>query len=217
MNQPKPKDPVLHNYPGRCQFCYMREQLCICNLIPEINNQTFVTVIMHQRESYKTTNTARLACMALMNSQILIRGKVHEPISQDDLIIENKFKNKNLDYKTQPLLLTLNSESQVLSKDLLNQYKKPVHLIVPDGNWRQANKMGQREPALKDIPWVKLPQGPPSVYRLRREHHPEGLSTLEAMARALTIIESPDIEEQLLSFFKVMVERTLSTRQNGPT
>jgi DTW domain-containing protein YfiP len=196
----KTKDPILRQYEGRCGACYMRVEKCICEIIPTIENQTYLTVIMHHRESYKTTNTARLACMALQNSRIVLRGE--------------KDKLTPLELKTdrQPLLLTLAEPAQVLTTEFAQSFKKPIELIVPDGNWRQANKMGKREPALKNVPWVKLLPGPKSVYQLRHEHHPEGLSTLEAIARAFAAIESPAIEENLMKFFKIMVSRTLETR-----
>lgn len=196
------KDPILRNYEGRCSQCYMRLEMCICKLIPSINNQTLVSVIMHHRESYKTTNTARLACMALNNSRILLRGLKEEPL---DL--------KNIhDNEYQSVLLTLNERSELLTSQLVKSFKKKIQLIVPDGNWRQANKMGNREKFLQNIPWVKLAPGLKSCYQLRREHHPEGLSTLEAIARALSVIETPEIEDQLMTFFKIMVARTIATR-----
>ena len=76
----KTKDPILRNFDGRCEACYMRIEKCICTLIPTIDNKTYVTVLMHHRESYKTTNTARLACMALQNSRIILRGLKHQTI-----------------------------------------------------------------------------------------------------------------------------------------
>ncbi len=195
------KDPILRSYEGRCPACYMRQEKCICELIPEIETRTFLTVVMHHRESFKTTNTARLACMALNNSRIVLRGLGSGPT---DLTLKTATH--------QPLLLTLAEPSQVLTKDYLAQFEKPIELIVPDGNWRQANKMGNREPALKNVPRIKLAPGPTSVYQLRHEHHPEGLSTLEAIARAFTVIESAAVEESLMKFFTVMVKRTLETR-----
>lgn len=196
------KDPILRKYEGRCHQCYMRLEKCICSLIPSIDNRTLVSVIMHHRESYKTTNTARLACMALNNSRIFLRGLKNEPLDLSHIH----------DDRYQSVLLTLSDRSQLLTTEFVKSFKKPIQLIVPDGNWRQANKMGHREKFLQHVPWVKLSPGPKSCYQLRREHHPEGLSTLEAIARALSIIETEKIEEQLMIFFKIMVERTMATR-----
>jgi DTW domain-containing protein YfiP len=183
----------------------MRQEYCICDLIPTLQNRTPVTVIMHYREARKTTNTARIACLALKNSQILIRG----------------VKDQRLDLSTihkpgfQSVLLTLKERSETLTPEFVKSLKQPIHLIVPDGSWQQAKKVGDREPELQSIPWVKLPPGPLSSYRLRKEHDPRGLSTLEAMARALAIIENPDLQVKLEEVFREMVERTLKTRSHS--
>lgn len=202
MSLAKTKDPILRKYDGRCEACYMRIEKCICDLIPEIDIKTYVTVIMHHRESYKTTNTARLACMALKNSRIILRGLKHEPLNENEILYPNHH----------PVFLTLHETAKTLTPEFVASLPRPLHLIVPDGNWRQARKMGYREDTLKNMTWVKLPPGPKSSYKLRHEHLDEGLSTLEAMSRALAALESADIEEKMMSFFIPMVERTISTR-----
>ncbi|MCB0350899.1 MAG: DTW domain-containing protein [Bdellovibrionales bacterium] len=204
------KDPVIREYDGRCHECYMRIEKCICDLVPEIDNKSFLTVIMHHRESYKTTNSARIACMALKNSQILLRGLKGAPLILPEL--DSASDSQSPYNNTQPVLLTLNERSELLTPEFVRSFNKPLHLIVPDGNWGQASRVGKREPSLQNIPWVKLAPGAPSCYKLRHEHHPEGLSTLEAIARAFAVIESPSIEDELMKIFNVMVERTLETR-----
>lgn len=72
--------------------------------------------------------------------------------------------------------------------------------------------MGKREAELKNTVWVKLPAGLKSSYQLRHEHLDEGLATIEAIARAYGIIESPLIQSELEAIFNKMVSRTLSTR-----
>ena len=205
-------DEIAPAYSGRCSRCRMRNEVCICDLIPIIHNETPLTVLMHHREAYKTTNTARIACLALQNSAIHYRGLPEwRRKTSDTGSANNKYKSL-IDTKRQPILLTLSDKSAVLTRGWLAQFNNSVQLIVPDGNWRQANKMGKREPDLKNIPWVKLPPGLPSRYFLRHEHHPEGMSTLEAIARAFGIIESTKIQTELERIFETMVTRTLSTR-----
>src|SRR5690606_13624573 len=61
-------------YPDRCPICYMRFTHCICDSIPKLTNAIPLTLVMHAREAYKTTNTGRLAHLSLQNSRVLIRG-----------------------------------------------------------------------------------------------------------------------------------------------
>ena len=88
----------------------------------------------------------------------------------------------------------------------------PTNLIIPDGNWGQARRMLRREPILEGLLRVKLPKGPPSQFRLRRQKQPHHLSTFEAVARSLGILEGPGVEAYLERIFRIMVERTLWSR-----
>ena len=84
--------------------------------------------------------------------------------------------------------------------------------MVPDGTWRQASKVRQRVPGLRDVPCVSLPPDEPSIYRLRAEAHGHGLATIEAIARALGILEGLHVRHALEQVFRAMVERTLWSR-----
>ena len=72
--------------------------------------------------------------------------------------------------------------------------------------------MGSREPSLKSIVRIKLGPYAPSRYQLRKETKPGGLATIEAIARALGFLESPEVESELEAIFALMVERTLRSR-----
>jgi DTW domain-containing protein YfiP len=66
---------------------------------------------------------------------------------------------------------------------------------------------------------VTLPPLGPSEYRLRDEPQPDGLATLEAIARSLRILEGDageSISNAMLAPFRVMVERTLWFRGKLP-
>jgi DTW domain-containing protein YfiP len=88
-------------------------------------------------------------------------------------------------------------------------------LIVPDGNWNQAQRMARRDPDARGALHVTLPAGEPSRYQLRRNPREGTLSTLEAIARALALLEGPGLEEPLLDLFDTFVTRSLSLRQTG--
>jgi DTW domain-containing protein YfiP len=72
--------------------------------------------------------------------------------------------------------------------------------------------MGQRLPGVAHARMVRLPEGPGTEWGIRREDHAQGLSTFEAIARALGIIESPAVQSGLEELFRLMVQRTLQTR-----
>ena len=75
--------------------------------------------------------------------------------------------------------------------------------------------MRNRVAGMRDMPCVSLPIAAPSIYRLRLEAHPFGLATVEAIGRALRVLEGesgPEVERSLLHVFRAMVERTLWSR-----
>jgi DTW domain-containing protein YfiP len=88
----------------------------------------------------------------------------------------------------------------------------PLMLIVPDATWSQAARMRKRVPGLATVPCAHLPIDLVSEYRLRHDPRPAHLSTLQAIAVALGILEGPAIEAALLQVQRVMVDRTLWTK-----
>lgn len=142
---------------------------------------------------------------SLPNSRVLVRGHESEP--QDAFV---------WDAATRPLLLFPHEDAVPIEQLAhADDEDRPVTLIVPDGNWRQASKVRARVAGMHEIPCVSLPAGVPSIYRLRNEAHAFGLATLEAIARALRVLEGPrgpHVEEALLRVFRAMVERTLWSR-----
>jgi DTW domain-containing protein YfiP len=188
------------NYPYRCKSCMMFMSLCICPLIPRLDTRTRLALVIHRLEARKPTNTGHIATAALVNSETFVRGhKTGDP----------------------PLTWPADSEPVLLfpaeGAEELKPCAHPVTLIVPDGNWRQAFKVRQRVPQLQGVRCATLPVGPPTMYRLRTETVPNGLATIEAIARALGILEGPEVQTALERVFQAKVERTLWIRGLLPT
>ncbi|NUM88800.1 MAG: DTW domain-containing protein [Bdellovibrionales bacterium] len=192
----------------RCDRCRMHAELCLCAEIPRVGTRARVVLVMHATEEKKPSNTGRLAHLCLPNSEIRLRGERGAPLRLDGLV----------DPEHETLLLRLAPESAELTPGLVAGLQRPVRLLVPDGTWSQASSTGAR--LARDLPGlrqVKLSVGErPSLYRLRAEHHPDGMSTFEAIARALEVLEGPGVRAPLERIFRVMVERVLWTRGKLP-
>jgi DTW domain-containing protein len=184
----------------------MHQSLCVCALIPRIETRTRVVVVIHFSEERKTTNTGRLAAECLVNSELVVRGHRESQSEPSEPL--------SIPEGSTPVLL-YPAEDAVPLVDLAPKLDGcPITLIVPDGNWRQAFKVRNRVPGLRDVVCATLPAShqKPSVYRLRAEAHAHGLATIEAIARALGVLEGPEIEAALEFPFRAMVERTLWAR-----
>ena len=82
-----------------------------------------------------------------------------------------------------------------------------MNLVVPDGSWRQAQRMARRIPGLDGADLVTLPEGGPETrWGVRRETKEGGLATFEAIARAYGILEGDEVQRVLDKFFLVAVE-----------
>lgn len=170
----------------------------MCALVEPIATRTELLVVIHRLEARKPTNTGLLGAACLANSRVLVRGHEGQPTSVD------------LDPATEPLLLFPADDALPLTAFAAST--KPITLIVPDGNWRQASKVRKRVAGLRGVPCVTLPADEPSAYRLRAEAHDHGLATIEAIARAMGVLEGPHVRSALEAVFRAMVERTLWAR-----
>jgi DTW domain-containing protein len=175
-------------------------------MIPRLESQTRVIILMHTCEEVLTTNTARLTAKALVNSEIRIHGRKDQRMSTEGLVEPGRTS----------LLLYPSPGSAELTQEFAARLSGPVNLLVPDANWRQTTKFVRREPCLSGIPHVRLPPGPPSEYRLRTQRNEQNLCTLEAIARAIGILESRETQASLERLLRVLVERTLWSRGRLP-
>jgi DTW domain-containing protein YfiP len=180
----------------------MHASLCVCALIPSprLDTRTRVVLFIHRGEDRKSTNTGRLATECLANSEVFVRGhRAHpsEPFTRHGA--------------SQPVLLFPHEGARPLA-DFAAKTAGPMTLVVPDGTWRQASKVRRRVPGVSELPCVWLPATATSMYRLRTESREAGLATLEAIARALGILEGLHVQHALERVFRAVVERTLWAR-----
>lgn len=191
------------NPKGRCGECNLPLHLCICEHIPEIDNQTFCTFLVHQDERFKYSNTSYPCFKALKNSEYLIRGLGPDlgPV---------------LSLKRGYTPVFLYPDANALPLNSLDPQKGPYHLIIPDGTWRQAKRTKRRFPNLKEVQSFYLPEDPEkrSSYSLRRSKMDGQVCTMEAVGLVLGYFESPLYEKQLFDFVKFLVSRVEALPNN---
>lgn len=177
----------------------MHATLCVCALVPRLVTRTKLVLLIHRIEARKPTNTGLLAARCLTTSEVVVRG--HEGAPSSSVVAAPG---------SDVVLLFPHPEARPLAE--YAAHGRPITLVVPDGTWRQASKVRQRVPGLDAAPCATLPHDAPSLYRLRAEAHGHGLATMEAIARAMGILEGPAVREALERVLRAMVERTLWAR-----
>ncbi len=190
----KTKDP--------CPVCFLHKDRCICHQIPLLDLKTRVCLVIHAKELKRTTNTGRLALQALKNSEMHVRGESRDKLDLSELL--------NPAYE--PLLLYPSDDAIELDALFVSQLKKPVLLIVPDGNWRQASKVHHRHQELALVQRVCLKKKTPSVQNMRAESTVDGMATLEAIAGALRWLEGEGVGNSLQRLYEQKLTQTLIGR-----
>ncbi len=180
----------------------MHRERCICEFIPSLQLKTKVSLIIHAKELKRTTNTGRLALLALTNSEMQVRGQGKTPTALTSLL--------RSDYRT--LLFYPSNEAIDLTPEFVLQSSLPIQLIVPDGNWRQASKVHYRHPELSEVPRVMISTPNLALDHLRAENTEHGMSTIQAIAMALGIIEGKEVGDTLMNLYLKKLEQTLIGR-----
>lgn len=184
----------------RCGVCALPEALCLCAEARRVATATKVVVFVHRREVHKTTGTARLVPLTLEQGELRTVGLPEDRAQYDGLEDGGRL----------PLLLSPAAGSVELTRELVAGRR--VLLAVPDGNWRQTRRMVSNEPQLARLQAVHLPDGPARRFELRKHPEAHRLSTFEAIARALGVLEGPQVQQELERVLALKVERTLATR-----
>jgi DTW domain-containing protein YfiP len=183
--------------PGRCQRCLLLLDFCLCSSLGEATpSLPRVLVVRHHWEAWKTTNTARVAGLALSNLRLLDMAEDPEPVRAELRRLENAwFLYPGHGSGTAPA-------------------EPPSTLVVLDGTWRQTRKMLKRLPELASLPHFSLDDAAPGAARerLREPPRPGARSTLEAIADALRLLDSPACGERLLELHRLFVRQTLRSR-----
>jgi len=182
---------------NRCEACLLLTDLCVCADCPRLEPTTRFVIIRHWKERWRPSNTGRLAALALPHTTLVDYGAPGEPWDDDTLVLSD------------PCLLFPDPEAPPLTHT-------PQTIVVIDASWSQARKMTRRVPGLAALPQLSLPPITEHPQRLRRPPFPQGMATLEAIARTLDHIEGGEHGAALDLFFSRFVDASLRSRGIRP-
>lgn len=189
-----------------CLRCRRPRSVCYCAHIPTLETRTRVVFLQHVRERYMPIGTARMAHLALPNSEFHVGVDFSEEPWANALADEPG-----------TFILFPGENSRDLSELAPGELKK---LVVVDGTWPLARKLIKVNPALQRIPQVGFRPARPGNYRIRKEPAEHCLSTIEAVSEILGVLEG-DAERfrQMLRAFDAMIDAQIGFRDNrsGPS
>ncbi|RYF05113.1 MAG: DTW domain-containing protein, partial [Deltaproteobacteria bacterium] len=180
-----------------CYRCHKAQAHCICStLTAPLPHRCAVSVLQHPREQHHPFGTARLLRLGLQHCEVhvcpqltappAVRERVHEPHC---------------------VLLFPHPKAQPLARRAAGQTRR---LIVLDGTWPQARSLYRHNPWLAALPHVSIEADDVDRYQIRREPRRGYTSTLEAVVRALQLVEpGPQPFDRLLQAFAAMIAAQL--------
>lgn len=182
-----------------CPRCLRPPVVCYCADLPALPApRTRVLILQHPRERRIGVGTGRMAHLALPGSALRV----------------------GLDFARDPVVGAMLDGAHVLFPgpraapiEALRE-RPPATLIVLDGSWSLARKLMTRNPFLAELPRVAFAPPEPSRYRIRAQPAAHCVSTIEALAHALAVVEpAGDAYRALLQPFLAMVERQVRFEQ----
>jgi DTW domain-containing protein len=171
--------------------------VCLCAQIPTIATRTEVVIVRHHLEQWRSSNSGRLAHLALSNSVIVDHGGVGGPAVLPPL--------------AGAWLVYPEGEPRVIAPA-----PPPRQLIFLDATWSQARRMFRKLGALRGLPILRLPEAPMPAARLRESPGEGRVSTIEAIARALRLVEGDAAATALEQLFDLAVARAAASGRNLP-
>ncbi|MBI3198863.1 MAG: DTW domain-containing protein [Rhodospirillales bacterium] len=188
--------------------------------VPAVENKVKVLVLQHPQEQDHALGTAGLLVATLAQARLAIglswRNLGHalgEPVEARDWGV---LYLGSAHAAAQGPLVALDRKGETLpnQKAALSGLKG---LVVLDGSWAQAKALWWRNAWLTKLRrFVIVPDGPSLYGSLRKEARPDAVSTLEAAALALSVLEvDPGVREKVLAPFRELIAKARAAGAPG--
>jgi DTW domain-containing protein YfiP len=110
-------------------------------------------------------------------------------------------------------LLFPNQSSKTLER--VNNLKKVDALIILDGTWDKAKRIFLKSQTLQNLPAAKLNSHYSTNYKIRKSNFENGVSSIEAIAFALSELEENISIDDALKPFHYFVEQQVLRQKKG--
>lgn len=187
-----------------CERCRRPVKVCVCAHLPSLAPRARVVILQHPRERDVAIGTARMASRCLAGSTVVVGTHLEA---------HPKVVAALADPTRRPILLWPGPGARSLVDEPPDE---PITLFVVDGTWSLAKKLITLNPAIAALPRYAIAPAGPSEYRIRREPRAECLSTIEAVANALGVLEGdPEPYRAMMVPFRAMVDAQLAFQATG--
>jgi DTW domain-containing protein YfiP len=190
-----------------CLKCGLTFQ-CICHKIPILDSKLHLSLLTHENEFNRDTNTGRWLLEALPECQ-----RYQWQRNRQDLALISRLSQPD----QLSFLLYPSPDSIPLQHALLEcGPQRSPHFILLDATWQEARKMERKSPWLDDVIRVSFSPSQPSSYQLRKNQKSDHLCTLEVVVELLKNLGEVDNSKQLDHFFHFMMKSYLADKSGHP-
>lgn len=176
----------------RCPRCHRPLATCFCTWVQPVANRVDVLILQHPDESIAAKNTAGLLHQCLERSRLL-QGETFETSALQAAL----FADEHQSFLLYPPLADYRSLGITPPPAAPRPSDFPlakIRLVVLDATWRKSRKMLYLNPLLQELPLISLQSTPKSIYKIRKAHSENQLSTLEASCYALQQLEANSVD-----------------------
>ena len=193
----------------RCERCQLAAYACICQWCPDLTSRCEFVLLMHRVEIFKPTNTGRLIADVLPTQTHAFCWSRTQP--------EQALLDLLQDSNRQCFIVFPADTPEALAKPREVFTQIPVNekiktFILLDGTWKQSSRMFHLSRWLEGVPCISLPEGGLRGYAVRKSHQADYLSTAEAAALCLQMMDEHNNSDILLNYFQLFNEHYLATR-----
>ena len=185
-----------------------------------VDNKVAILILQHPQEQDHALGTAGLLCNTLANAKLAVglswRNLGHalgEPVEARDWGV---LYLGSAHAVGQGPLIAVDRKGETLPNQEM-ELSGLAGLVVLDGNWAQAKALWWRNAWLIKLRrFVVIPDGPSLYGNLRKEARPDAVSTLEAVALALSAVEeAPGVREKILVPFRELIAKARAAGVQG--
>jgi DTW domain-containing protein YfiP len=182
-----------------CAACWRPEVVCYCRHVTKLVTRTRVVLLQHPRERDVAINTARIASLCLPEAELFVGVRFGG----------SQAVARALSDPERPAALLYPGPSSIDVE--AHPPEGPITLVVIDGTWWQSKKVLRENPAIAALPRYAFRPPAPSEYRIRREPREDFVSTIEALAHVLGVLEGdPTRTRAMLEPFRAMVDAQIA-------